>query len=76
MYYIHAINPHHGAEFADVFFEGFKYGLTQTEETPLAVIQFVIMFPTWEDAQYALDHNTGLIEDRTNGKGYGRSVGW
>jgi hypothetical protein len=71
-YYLHTINPHAGAEFADLCFSGFEFCLTESELPPMSIIQIGVMFPTWEDAQYALDHNPGMIVDQT--KKYDSSV--
>ncbi len=62
-YYLHAVDPHAGAEFADLYFDGRKYGITACEEHPLSQVQFII-FLREEDVDDVLRNNAGKLVDR------------
>ena len=65
MYYLHAVNPHAGAEFHDLCIEGKRFGISETEAHPAVPLQFVCYFATRAEADEALNDNVGRLVDQT-----------
>jgi len=62
MYYMHAVNPHAGAEFADAYFEGRKFVITETQKHPISIVQCFASFENETDAQMTVDDNVGKLQ--------------
>jgi hypothetical protein len=52
--YVHYVDPHHSAEFADVFFDGGHYAITSSPQKPVSCVEFIVTCATEEKADYML----------------------
>lgn len=66
MYYVHSVDPHAGAEFADLYFDGHRYGVTETEQAPVSQVQFIFFLETRREVNDLLKRNLGKLTDKTN----------
>ena len=64
-YYMHKVDPHAGAEFADLYFNGNKFGITASENHPITQIQFICFYSNQLDVNAVLKNNEGRLIDMT-----------
>jgi hypothetical protein len=66
-YYLHAIDPNYAAEFADLVFNGKKFGLTTCENYPISTVQFFFLIGSEELADAILAKNLEIVDKRKRG---------